>query len=126
MNRIGRTAVLAAAVAAIGALALPGAAQADSYTGQLLTPGATACVSQYATYQVRAEATASNRGAKIRVYKDGAQIAASPTDTTAGYAAEFRTYWGNFPGPGYYTICALNKQTTNTFVTVRVRSDAEI
>ena len=51
---------------------------------------------------------------------------AASSGTTSGYAAEFRSYWGNFPGAGYYTICALNKQTTNTFVTVRVRSDAEI
>jgi hypothetical protein len=126
MNRIGRIAVLSAAVAGIGALALPAAAQADAYVGQFLGPNQSTCSSQYASYQVRVDGTASNRGAKFRVYKDGAQIAASPTDTASGYAAEFRGFWGNFPGPGYYTICALNKQTSNTFVTVRVRSDAEI
>jgi hypothetical protein len=126
MNRIGRFAVLTAAVAGIGALALPAAAQADTYVGQFLGPNQSTCASQYASYQVRTEGTASNKGAKFRVYKDGAQIAASPTDTSGGYAAEFRSAWGNFPGPGYYTICALNKQTSNSFATVRVRSDVEI
>ncbi|HKT03866.1 MAG TPA: hypothetical protein VJT31_30415 [Rugosimonospora sp.] len=126
MNRTGRLAVLTAAVAGIGAFALPAAAHADSYTGQFLGTGQSACVSQYASYQVRVDGTASNMGAKFRVYRNGVQIAASPTDTTAGYAAEFRSSWGNFPGAGYYTLCALNKQSTNSFVTVRVRGDAEI
>src|SRR5512135_2089839 len=123
MNRTGRIAVLSAAVAGIAALALPTAAHADTFTGQFLGPNQSACVSQYASYQVRAEGTATNRGVKFRVYRDGVQIAASPTDTTTGYAAEYRTSWGNFPGPAYYSICALNKQTTNSFVTLRVRSD---
>ena len=60
------------------------------------------------------------------MYKDGVLIGSSAFDTTSGYAAEYRTSFGNFPGAGSYTVCGLNKQTTNTFVTVRVRSDAEI
>ena len=60
------------------------------------------------------------------MYKDSVQIAASATDTSGGYSAEFRPSLGNFPGPGNYTICALNKQTTNTFVTLQVRTDGEI
>src|SRR5690349_10606768 len=126
MNRTGRTAVLTAALAGVAAFALPGAAHADAYTGQFLGSGQSACTSQYASYQVRVDGTASNLGAKFRVYRNGVQIAASPSDTTSGYSAEFRSYWGNFPGAGYYTICALNKQASNTFVTVHVRSDAEI
>jgi hypothetical protein len=60
-------------------------------------------------------------GVKGRVH-----IAASPTDTIAGYSAEVRTSFDNFPGPGKYTICGLNKQSTNTFVTLQVRTDGEI
>lgn len=124
--RIGRIAVVASGVAAIGALIAPAAAFADSSNNQFLAPGASACVSQYAAYQVRADATASNKGAKFRLYRNGAQVAASPTPTTSAWAAEFRTWYGNFPGAGTYTLCAANNNSTNTFVTLRLRSDGEI
>ncbi|OLB79381.1 MAG: hypothetical protein AUI14_10510 [Actinobacteria bacterium 13_2_20CM_2_71_6] len=125
-RRIRRTAIIIGGIAAAGIVALPGVANADTYVAQRLSPGGSQCASQYAGYQARTEGTASNAGAKFRVYKDGAQIAASANPTTSGFTAEFRTSWGNFPGPGYYTICADNKQATNTFVTLRVRTDAEI
>jgi hypothetical protein len=125
-NRVRRAAIVAGGFAAIGALALPAAAFADSYAGQFLTTNQSVCTSQYAGYQARVDGTASNQGAKFRVYKDGAQIAASATQTTGGYAAEFRTSAHTFSGPGYYSICALNKEAGNTFATVRVRTDREI
>ncbi len=74
---------------------------------------------------MRFDATGSNKGDKFRVYHNGTQIGASATDTTIAYAAEFRTSYGNFPGAGTYTICALNKQTTNSFVSLQIRSDGE-
>jgi hypothetical protein len=76
-------------------------------------------------FQVRVDGTATNQGAKFRVYRNGAEMANSPSPNTTAYAAEFRTAYGNFPGPGNYTVCALNKATTNTFVTLRLRSDGE-
>jgi phage tail sheath gpL-like len=111
----------------VTAAALAGtAAYADTNTYQLLPPGQSACASQNANYQVRLEGTASKAGVKFRVYRNGVLVAASPSDTSSGYATELRSAWGNFPGAGVYTICALNKQTTNSFVSLRVRSDGEI
>lgn len=120
-----RTALVVTGLAAVGVVALPAAAFANTYTGQQLTPGSSYCISQPASYQVRFDATGSNKGDKFRVYYNGTQIGASATDTTSAYAAEFRTSFGNFPGAGNYTICALNKQTTNSFVTLQIRSDGE-
>jgi hypothetical protein len=125
-SRIRRAAITVGGLAAIGVLALPAAAYADTYNAQFLTTNQSVCSSQFANYQARVDGTASNQGAKFRVYKDGTQIAASLTQTTGGYAAEFRTSSGNFYGPGQYSICALNKQASNTFATVRVRTDGEI
>ena len=125
-RRIRRAALVVGGLTAIGIVALPGAAFADTYNAAFLNTGQSICSSQFASYQAKLDGTATNKGAKFRVYKDGAQIGASFNDTTNGYSAEFRTSLGNFPGPGYYTICGLNKQTTNSFVTVRVRTDGEI
>jgi hypothetical protein len=124
-RRIRRATLVVTGLAVAGVVALPAAAFANTYTGQLLTPGASYCISQHANYQVRFDATGSNKGDKFRVYKDGTKIGESTTDTTRAYAAEFRTSFGNFPGAGNYTICGLNKQTTNSFVTLQVRSDGE-
>jgi hypothetical protein len=125
MNTATRTA-LALTAAAVATVALPAAAFADTSTAQLLPPGQSACTSQWAGYQVRAEGTATKLGAKFRVYRNGVLIYGSPSDTATAFAAEFRTAYGTFPGPGTYTVCALNKQATNTFVTLRIRTDYEI
>lgn len=118
-SRISRTGALLGALATAGiVLAAPGAAHAATYIGQFLGPGVSACTSQSAAYRVRLDATATARGAKFRLYRDGAQIAASPTPTT--------TAWGVEVGSGgTYTACAVNTGTTNTFVTLRLRSDGE-
>jgi hypothetical protein len=107
-------------------LVAPAAAFANTYTGQFLGPGASTCISQYAAYQVRVDTTATAKGAKFRLYRNGAQVAASPTPTTNAWSAEFRTAWGNFPGAGNYSVCGVNTGTTNTFVTLQLRSDGEI
>ena len=125
-RRIRRAAILVGGLTVAGIVALPAAAFADTSNSGIVTPGGSLCATQHASYQVRVEGTAGNKGAKFKVYKDGVLIGSSPTDTTSGYAAEYRTSFGNFPGAGNYTVCGLNKLTTNTFVTVRVRSDAEI
>jgi len=104
----------------------PTAAHANAYTGQFLGPGASACVSQYAGYQVRVDTTATAKGAKFRLYRNGAQVAASPTPNTTGWSQQLRTAFGNFPGAGSYSVCAVNTGTTNTFVTLQLRSDTEL
>jgi hypothetical protein len=124
--RASRAALVVGGVAAVGALLAPAAAYADTYTGQFLSPGGSTCISQYAGYQVRVDATATAQGAKFRLYRNGVQVAASPTPTTTGWSAEFRTAWGNFPGAGNYSVCGVNSNTRNTFVTLRLRSDGEL
>jgi hypothetical protein len=124
-RRIRRAALVVTGLAAAGVVALPAAAFANTYNAQLLTPGTSFCITQHASYQVHFEATGSNKGDKFRVYKDSVKIGESLTDTTNGYTQEFRTSSRSFPGAGDYTICALNKQTTNSFVTLRILSDTE-
>lgn len=127
MRSSTRTARIAAGLAVVGAvLAAPSAAYANTYTGQFLGPGASACISQYAGYQVRVDTTATAKGAKFRLYRNGAQVAASPTPNTTAWSLELRTAWGNFPGAGTYSVCAVNTGTTNTFVTLQLRGDGEI
>jgi hypothetical protein len=127
-RHLRRATVLVGGLAATAAVALaaPGAAFADTRNAQQLTPGQSTCASQDARYQVRLEGTATKSGAKFRIYRNGVLLYGFPGDTSTTATAEYRTSLGNFPGPGTYTICALNKQATNTFATLRVRSDAEI
>jgi hypothetical protein len=125
-NRIRRASMIIVGAAAVGAVVAPAAAFANTYTGQFLGPGQSACISQPAGYQVRVDTTATAKGAKFRLYRNGGQIAASPTPTTTAWSVEYRTAFGNFPGSGDYSVCAVNSGTTNTFVTLRVRSDGEI
>jgi len=120
---------LAVAALAVGAaLALPGVAQAaDSTNGKTLGfLNDSVCTAQaWAGSQVRAEGTATRNGAKFFVYKDGAPVY-NTTPTSGGFAAEFRSRWGTFPGAGWYQVCAVNKQTTLTYATVRLRTDGDV
>jgi len=126
-TRVRRVGLAIGGLAAIGAaVAAPSAAYADTYAGQFLGPGASTCISQYAGYQVRVDTTATAKGAKFRLYRNGAQVAASPTPNTTAWSQELRTSYGNFPGAGSYSVCAVNTGTTNTFVTLRLRSDSEL
>src|SRR5690348_945136 len=90
-RRIRRAALVVGGLTAVGIVALPGAAFADTYNAGQMAPGQSICSTQFASYQVKLDGTASNKGAKFRVYKDGVQIGASFNDTTNGYSAEFRT-----------------------------------
>ena len=115
------------AVSAATAFAVVGAnpAAADTFSTFGLAPGQTACVQQYASYQARVEGTGTAAGAKFKVLRSGAVIANTPSRANQ-YAAEFRSAYGNFPGPGYYSECATNTGTTNTIVTLHVRTDGEV
>lgn len=115
----------ASAVATTLAVAGAGAASANTYNTVGLAPGQTACVQQYASYQVRGDGTATGAGAKFKFLRSGVVINNTPSRAT-WYAVDLRSSWGTFPGPGYYSLCATNTGTTNTIVTLQVRSDAEI
>jgi hypothetical protein len=123
-STLKRAAAIVAGTAGGLLMLAPGAAQANVGYGATITPGGTVCVQQYANYQVRGEGTATKAGARFAVYRNGVQIY-STTNTTSGFAAEFRTAWWNFPGPGSYQVCAQNRNSTNTLVNIRILTDAE-
>lgn len=121
-----RVAASLAAVAGTAAIAVggAGAAQASQYSTVTLAPGAGHCVSQYASYQVRGDGSATNGGAKFKLLRNGSVIENTPSRVN-GWATERRSAWGNFPGPGTYSICANNTGTQNTIVTLYLRTDGE-
>lgn len=121
-----RVAVSLAAVAGTAAIAVggAGAAQASQYSTVTLAPGAGHCVSQYASYQVRGDGSATNGGAKFKLQRNGFVIENTPSRVNA-WAVERRTAWGNFPGAGTYSMCATNTGTQNTTVTLFLRTDGE-
>ena len=117
-----------AGIATAAVVAMPVAAFADDKNnGKTLGFfNDSVCTEQvYAGTQLRAEGTATRNGAKFFVYKDGSQIF-NTTPNVAGFAAEFRPEFGNFPGAGWYQVCAVNKQTTLTYATVRLRTDSDV
>ena len=121
-----RTRTLAATVAlsATALLAGAGAASADTYTTQPLDPGASFCVSQWASYQVRGEGTATGGGARFKLLRNGVVLDAT-TGRVGSWVGERRTSYGNFPGAGTYSACAYNTGTTRTTVFLRIRTDGE-
>jgi hypothetical protein len=126
LTRLGT--LTAAAVAAAGTIAAlaPAAAFADMSTATKLVPGGKTCVSQYAAYQVRGDGTATWNGAFFTIEYLGQVKANSPSAKALAYAQGLTTFTRTFPGAGFYSVCAYNFQSTNTNVTVRVRTDAEI
>jgi hypothetical protein len=116
--------LLAAGVvgAALAATASP--ASADAFQAIPLNPGQSACVSQYAGYQVRADGTATGGGARFKLLKNGAVIDATP-GRVGFWQSERRTAYGTFTGAGYYSACAYNTGDTRTTVTLRIRTDGE-
>ncbi len=128
-TRARRIAPAASVIAAGGAVALlaPTAAQAYSPGGGTLVPGGQTCTAQqWAGYQARGEGTATRSGARFTVYRNGVVIYQTPTGTTSGFAAEFRSSYGTFPGAGYYQVCAKNPNSTNTSVTLLLTTDSEV
>ena len=117
--------VLATGAAAAIALLGAGAANAAPPVSQGLAPGGTVCSpSQYASFQVRGDGWATADGAKFKLVRNGGVIANTPTRVN-NYAIELRSAYGNFPGPGYYSLCATNTGTRNTLATVQIRTDNE-
>lgn len=124
LSRISRTALLTG----IGAAAILGSATAAQAAGGntvVLSPGQQACVQQYAGYQVRGEGTATAQGAKFKLTRNGAVVNGSP-GLVRGWAAEARSAYGTFPGPGLYVVCATNNGTANTTANLLIRTDSEI
>lgn len=118
-------AVLATGAAGAIALAGAGAANAQSYSSTALAPGQGTCsTSQYASYQVRGDGWATGQGAKFKLVRNGVVVNSTPGRVN-NWAFESRTAYGNFAGPGYYSVCAQNTGTTTTIVTLQLRTDYE-
>jgi hypothetical protein len=117
---------LAAGGAAVAfSLAGATAASAQSYSTTVVAPGTSVCSSpQYASYQVRADGWATGQGAKFKLLRNGVVVQNTPSRANV-WAAELRSSYGTFPGPGTFTVCAQNTGTANTTVTIQLRSDYE-
>lgn len=77
-----------------------------------VSPGSRVCLNQqYAGFSADAQGTASGSGAQFTVQYGTTNIYQT-TNTTAGFHAIFSSSYGNFPGPGYYRVCARNTGTT--------------
>lgn len=119
--RLAAAALAAAATTAVIAGASPASAAA---TTRVLAPGQSVCVQEYASYQVRAEGTATGGGARFKLLRNGYVLEATPGRVN-WWAAERRTGYGTFPGAGYYAACAYNTGTSNTTVFLNVLADGQ-
>jgi hypothetical protein len=115
--------ILATGAATAFALAGASAANAGPPASTPLAPGQGTCTaSEYASYQVRGDGWATAQGAKFKLLYNGQVVTSTPNRANA-WAAEFRSAFGNFPGPGYYSVCAQNTGTANTIATLQIRTD---
>jgi len=117
----GTVAGTAAILSTLGA----GTASAAQVTTIGLNPGESACVQQYAGYQIHADGSATGGGARFKVLRNAAVLTATAGRVTA-WSAELRTSYGTLPGPGYYAACAYNTGTARTTVFLNLRSDGEV
>ena len=128
MTSTARKIITSLAVAgAAAAISVGGAstASAQQYGSYALSPGAGPCTpTQYASYQVRADASATADGAKFKLVRNGV-VVANTANRANIWAMELRSAYGNFPGPGYYSVCAQNAGTRNTVATLQLRTDYE-
>jgi hypothetical protein len=113
-----------AAVTGVVTFAGVGAASAEMIRTVPLDPGQSYCVSQNAGYQVRGDGWATGGGARFKLLEYSTVLEATPGRVT-NWAAERRTSYGNFPGAGYYSVCAYNTGTARTTVTLQIRTDSE-
>jgi hypothetical protein len=120
---IVRTYLLVVPAAEAPSAGYQGPANAAQVASSQLGPGAQVCAEQYASYQVRAEGLA-NKPLHFRVFRNGFAIQSYPGSTA--FASELRRSWGNFPGPGFYKVCAVNNTSTNNWASVSIRTDSEI
>ena len=129
MSSIATRIAAAAAITAAAAgtvLLTSSPASASQFFGATLTPGQQYCVQQYASYQVRADGSATGQGAKFKLQLNGVTVpgTGSPGLVNA-WATDLRRSWGTFPGPGYFVACVTNNGTANTNVRLQLRTDGE-
>jgi hypothetical protein len=117
------TAVVVGATA-VTTLTGAGAASADVIRTVTLKPSQSTCVDQYAYFQVRGDGSATGDGARFKILRYGSVVTATPGRFNY-WAAELRSSYYNFPGPGYYSVCAFNTGDYPTTATIRIRSDYE-
>ncbi|MEU9130605.1 hypothetical protein AB0D08_21315 [Kitasatospora sp. NPDC048540] len=120
------TALTVAAASSLALLATAGTASANQFYGGTLHPGEQRCVQQYAGYQVRGDGQATGQGAKFKIQYNGVTVPGTgSTGLVSAWAAELRSSYGTFPGPGYYTACVTNNGTADTNVRLQLRTDGE-
>jgi hypothetical protein len=124
-SRLALTTAAAGGLATTALTVLATGASASVVDTKPLTPGQSTCVTQYARYQVRGDGWATAGGARFKLLYNGQVLDATAGRVTA-WAVERRTSYGNFPGPGYYAVCAYNTGTTNTTAQLSIRTDAEV
>lgn len=124
-GRLRRLSLASAALGVAAVVGLAGSAQAAQATTVTLAPGQSACVTQYASYQVRGVGGATADGARFKILRNGQVVLATPGRVST-WNAELRSAFGTFPGPGYYAVCAYNTGTRTTTATVEIRTDAEL
>ena len=114
-----RLAAVAALFSLGSTLGLTGAAHAaGTSTSVIVARSSRVCLNPiYASSSVEAQGTASpgvkftvnwspNGGTYTDIYATG--------DYSQGFRAIFSTSFGNFPGPGYFKLCARNFSTTQS------------
>ncbi|MFP5415686.1 MAG: hypothetical protein ACLGHZ_02225 [Actinomycetes bacterium] len=121
-GRVAGLAALAIGATSIATLAQAPLAHAQQFGSFTLAPGATACVQQYASYQVRGDGWAS-RPVKFSLKKNGMTLNPVPAGTY--WAQEYRVSYGTFPGSGFYQVCAFNNGTQTASVQIQIRTDYE-
>jgi hypothetical protein len=125
ISRLTGTAA-AAGIVTLALLGSAGTASAAQYFSGTVKVGEQRCISQYAGFQVRGEGFASNQGAKFKIQHNGVTVPGTGSPgLVRNYGMELRNWLGNFPGPGYYTLCATNNGTANTNVTMQLLTDYE-
>ena len=125
-RRLRRGALLAG-VAGATLVALPSAAFAAvaSYSGPVAAGAPSICRQAYASYQARLEGT-SNKDVSFTLYRDGTLL---DWRVGSGFASEYRTSFGTFPGPGYYKVCITNNVgggKANVTATIKATTDGNL
>ncbi len=125
LGRLRRVALAGSALGVAAVVGLAGSAQAAQATTVTLAPGQSACVTQYAAYQVRGLGGATADGARFKILRNGQVVLAAPGRATS-WNGELRSAYGTFPGAGVYAVCAYNTGTRTTTATIQIRTDAEL
>jgi len=121
-----RLVVGALAVGAAMTVAPNAASAAYLGWGGTLQPQQEQCVAAPASYQARGEGNASTSSFRFFMKRNGVRIYGTGENPVSAFAAEFRSSWGTFPGPGTYETCAKNLSGSPRLVNFRIITDADL